>query len=368
MPLPANLPPLQPPEYSIRLAPEKTTYAPGDDIFVNVQLVINPPVTPTRKFIVGGTVALIGEEKATVVEGVSGTAQLLKPVVVFLEGSTPVQGWRVRLQLPEDVLPSCELGAVPPCGSVVYLVTCRLQIAQGPLVTSAQRIRVVSSRMLTDAKAADVPGVVMIRESWRDVCTWCMPKKELEHPPELRVTLHNSQASFRPGESIKYRVVLRGSAPKGGSFVLPRIDALEVSIWRAKWFSDGRGSEISDSEIVKPPQAVDFSGSAAGMLPVDFRGSVTVPLGLAPTVRGILVSNDYDLVVKVYSANRECGSILVPITVFRDLEGTHFSPTLQAARSWTGSHHPDAGEADFMVHGAAVGFDEDEEMDELALT
>jgi hypothetical protein len=354
------------PEYSVAIDSDRRTYAPGEDVWVTVQLITRPPVTPTKKkFKVGGSVVLSGEERVSVLDSLAGTVQIFKPVVVFLEGSTQIQRWRVRLQLPDDVPPSCELGAIAPCGLVSYVITSRVQISQGPLITSAKRIRVVSSNILADARAADVPGVMLQPSSFFSLwCARCI-KPDDEPAPELRVTLQNSQSSFRPGEHIKYRVLLRGSAAKGGATKMPRIDSLNVSIWRVRWFSDSRGREATVNEIVKPPQTVDFSGSAAGILPVDFQGSVCVPLGIAPTVRSILLSNDYDLVVKVYIGRGEVGSIQVPITVFRDVEGNFLSPAFSPQKLFAGSHR--ASSVD-VHNGIVVGDGEEEEMEELALT
>lgn len=262
--------------FVVSLESEKRTFAPGDDVWVIVSIRnngTNNPPTPSKARLTRGSVVLVGEERTGIVKQgrlMEGNVAIFEPVIVYLEGST-IPRWRVCLKLPNDVPPSCELGAVPPNGSVIYVITARLSIGKNS-ASASNRIRVVSSRAMLKTKPADAEGAVLDKAP---MCTMpCFPAIFTSSPdaPEWRVMI-TSKCSFRPGEHIKYRTTIRGNGPRGSSSKFNRIDGLRVSIRRSRWFSDGHGHDVSPvSDFVKPPQLVDFSASAAGSLPIDFQG------------------------------------------------------------------------------------------------
>ena len=267
---------------------------------------------------------------------------------------------------------------------VLYLVTVRLQeMSGGPMASATHRIRVVRGTVTTPPQVT-VEGVVFREEPWilraLSSCgtVWSTPKTfevplslESRHlspipgQPELSVTLLNGSA-FKPGDHLKYRMKLLGEGPHGTSKILSRVDGLRIWIRRVRWVSDGGGREASANEVAKPPQTVDFSSGAGGVLPVDFDGSLTIPLGIAPTVRGSLLTNEFDFVVEVLKGARSRGQVEVPITLYRDLENTtsnFASPTMRPTPYKVNSavHHGDGTEG-------SEADDPAEEMGELMLT
>lgn len=285
-------------------------------------------------------------------------------------------------------------------------------------LTGSKRIRVVSSPSMAEVKGADVSGYLVDRKSFLkriqsccvttvDTSSSYLLRKEmstasdgtgggyssrgsrlgLSHSstggvlnngltssgsekssttPEFRVQVP-VKTSFRCGEHMKYIVKIRGDGPNGRSQgrAFSRVDGLKVWIRRQRWFSDGHGNEATEVDYAKQPQYVDFSGSAAGALPVEFAGSITVPLGIPPTSRGSILSNEYDLVVQVIVKGRECGTIDVPITVWRDAEGSFLSPAFSPSLAGVQIQMESA-------HGGDGVDDEDEEeeskMQQLALS
>ena len=370
--------------YDVILKSDRRTFAPGDDVWVTVQLKPTASnVNIEEGVLFGGSVGLMGEERTTLPGNITASNSIFDPVVVFLEPSAPSTMWRVNLKLPNDIPPSCDLGAIPPCGIVLYLLNARLQIPgsgsnnQNSTYTASKRIRVVSTPKMAQMKAADVSSFVVDNLKWNFLCcssasstavsrqdskgfdsvlkntqngggagsfrrnnqmtegsppppstTHSLIQPPFKNAPEFRVIVPN-KTSFICGEHLKYRVTVRGQGPNGRSIgrKFSRIDGLRVWIRRQRWFSDGRGNEAVSVDAAKKPQIVDFTGSAAGVLPADFEGSVSIPLGIAPTCRGSLLSNEYDLVVELLVSGRECGIIEIPITVWRDAEGNVISPS-----------------------------------------
>ena len=385
--------------YEVLLNSDKRTFAPGDDVWVTVQLKARSGQSlaedPT---IFGGSVALVGEERTTLVGGSMHTSSIFDPILVYLESGVASTMWRINLKLPNDIPPSCDLGAIPPCGIVLYVLTARLQIpgtgnASQPLVGS-KRIRVVSTASMSQMKAADVTGNIVDNTS-PSLC--CFGTPNVADPrassaglkradsgvlsktaPEFRVQVL-SKTSFRCGEHLKYRVTVRGQGPNGKSLdrKFNRIDGLRIWIRRQRWFTDGK-NEATTSDAAKQPQIVDFTGSAAGVLPMDYDSNISIPLGIAPTARGSILSNEYDLVVELLISGRQCGVVEIPITVWRDAEGNFllpsFSPNLQAVKLNVDHTHVGDGtahgvedspyEKDEEQHGGARAL---ENMQQLAL-
>ena len=302
-------------DYEIVLKSERRTFAPGDDVWVTVQLKAPPGRSLAEDpSMYGGSVGLVGEERTTLPGGAIGSTSIFPPLLVYLEASAAATMWRVNLRLPEDIPPSCDLGAIPPCGMVLYVLTARIQIpgsgSAKPALVGSKRIRVVSTPKMAEMKAADVSTYVVDNLTWRFFCcTRPSPVQKnygsqagqsqdaagsptAKNAPEFRVMVPN-KTSFRCGEHLKYRITVRGQGPNGRSAdrKFSRVDGLRVWIRRQRWFSDGR-AEATTIDSAKRPQVVDFTGSAAGVLPVDYESNVSIPLGIAPTTRGSLLSNE----------------------------------------------------------------------------
>ena len=370
-------------DYEVVLNTERRTFAPGDDVWVTVQLRRTSGAAITAdSSLYGGSVGLVGEERTTLPGGMMGSSSIFEPILVYLEASAATTMWRVNLRLPADIPPSCDLGAIPPCGMVLYVLTARIQVPGAgnkiPPLTASKRIRVVSTPKMAEMKAADVSGYVVDNLTFRFFCCTRPPvmrqqetsQMTLEaNTPEFRVVIPN-KTSFRCGEHLKYRITVRGQGPNGKSVdrKFSRVDGLRIWIRRQRWFSDGR-NESTSSDAAKQAQVVDFTGSAAGVLPVDYESNISIPLGIAPTTRGSILSNEYDLVVELIISGRECGMIEIPITIWRDVEGNFLSPsfsqTLRTIKvNMESTHNGDGCAEDEEEKISANG--EAERMDHLA--
>lgn len=341
------------------LVAERTTYAPGDKIWVNVTL--QRPDSPPPY---AGTVALFGDERTTLLNGQTQSVGIFEPVVAELEPNAQGE-WRVSLDLPKDIPPSCDLGAIPPNGLVMYVLTAKMsKTVTLDQSTCTRKIKVVSMPQMAHAgEAASVGFLVPPKQAFRGVPQWCSAVRREDAnqrlgsedmafvrqccldtrvalgTPEFRVTIPD-KTSIRCGEHLLYRVEIRGTGPSGKALghQFARIKAIRVWIRRTRTFSNGAGLDNELQDVAKQPQWVDFVGGQGGVLPVGFDSQIAIPLGMAPTVRGSLVTNEYDLVVEVLSlGNRVIGALDVPITVWRDVEGNlgqpAFSPTLRSTKA-----------------------------------
>lgn len=84
---------------------------------------------------------------------------------------------------------------------------------------------------------------------------------------------------------------------------------------------------MSTTGTAKHPQDMIFRDSAARFLPIDIDGTIGIPLGIEPTCRGSLMTNEYDLVVELLIEGRPHGEAEIPIIVYRDVEGIVMCPT-----------------------------------------
>ena len=88
-------------------------------------------------------------------------------------------------------------------------------------------------------------------------------------------------------------------------------------------------------------------------------GSVTIPLGIAPTARGSILSNEYDLIIEIVKSKTLRGTLEMPITVYRDVENALTSPSFSPhLRGLKYSHIVDAA-----LNSTSVGEEEDEDDD-----
>jgi hypothetical protein len=342
------------------------SFVPGDDVWVTVRLK-NPTENLNtsngngnnnnnnnnnngivNKMGVRGSVALVGEERTQLPGGWAGSCSVFDPIQVFLE-SSKVGEWRVKLKLPNDIPPSCELSAVPPSGIILYVVTARLQenLQDKTFMTASQRIKVVRGSVLTQPNIT-VEGIVLPPPPWwfsisKFILPCCTSYSDSQDSylaggtapppienlnlipptaphPVISITLINGSA-FKPGEHVKFKLKIRGENPNGGSRILSRVDGFRLWIRRSRWVSDGQGHEMTVYEVAKPPQIVDLSEGASGILPIEYNGSLTIPLGIAPTVRGSNLTNEFDLVIEIIKNRYKQGIVEVPITTYSDVEG-----------------------------------------------
>lgn len=347
------------------LVAERRTYAPGDKIWVNITLQ-RPSAPPPYT----GTVALCGDERSTLLNGQTQSVQVFEPVIVQLEPSQ--EGvWHVALDLPADIPPSCDLGAIPPSGLIMYVLTAKLNKTMSlDQSTCTRKIKVVSMPQMAHAKEAELVGFLLPpkrqpissyllmcggkRERTEDAngrlgsedmafvrecCLQTRTSNTTDNRPEFRVTVPG-KTSIRCGEHLNYRVDIRGLGPSGKSTSshFAKIKAIRVWIRRTRMFCDGNGQDNELQDVAKQAQWIDFVGGLGGVLPVGFESQIAIPLGMAPTVRGSLVTNEYDLIVEVLNLkNKVIGTLDVPITVWRDVEGNlsqpAFSPTLRSTKA-----------------------------------